>query len=344
MGAAGAAVRVVEIDPADEASFDAWFAVMAITDTERWPGRPGWQRAERLAFALDDDAPQMHRCISALDDEGHVVGIVDLAMHRWENLHLAEVDVRVLPEHRRRGIGRALVRFAEEAAHAAGRRQLGGPDEVPTRSGADTSVGEFARRLGFAGAQSMVRRELALPPVGMDLAQRRREATARSVGYTMLTFADRWPEEYLADRCELGRRMSTDIPMGDLPLDEEIWDEARVRKMEASLAEQDRAKITTAARCDATGHLVAFSDIAIPRGAPESVWQHDTLVMREHRGHGLGLATKLENVIALMAAYPQAKTISTWNAVENEHMIAINDAMGFVVTAHSTIWLKSLGK
>ncbi len=336
-------MRVVEIDPADEESFDAWFAVMAITDKERWPGRPGWQRAERLAFALDHDGPQAHHCISAVDDTGAVVGIADLELQRLENPHLAEVDIRVLPEHRRRGIASAMVRFVKDYALALGRRQLGGHDEVPTRAGHDFATETFARHHGFVPAQSMLRRELTLPPDAARFADLGAEVDAKAIGYTMVTFADRWPERYLADRCELGRRMSTDIPTGDVTLDEEVWDEARVRKMEASFAAQDRAKITTAARCEATGHLVAFSDIAIPKGAPESVWQHDTLVMREHRGHGLGLATKLENVRALMAAFPQAQTISTWNAAENEHMIAINEAMGFEVTAHSTYWLTTLG-
>ena len=36
------------------------------------------------------------------------------------------------------------------------------------------------------------------------------------------------------------------------------------------------------------------------------------------------------------------RSISTWNAAENEHMIAVNDAIGFEVVAHSVHWLKQL--
>jgi hypothetical protein len=64
--------------------------------------------------------------------------------------------------------------------------------------------------------------------------------------------------------------------------------------------------------------------------------------MREHRGHGLGFATKVANVAAVTQAYPAVRTINTWNAAENRHMIALNDAMGFEVVAHSTFWLKQL--
>jgi GNAT superfamily N-acetyltransferase len=158
----------------------------------------------------------------------------------------------------------------------------------------------------------------------------------------MLSFSDRWPEEYLEDRCEFGRRMSTDAPVGEQVLDEEVWDADRVRHMEASTAAQNRAKLTTVARHDASGRLVAFTEVAIPLGAPESVWQHDTLVMREHRGHGLGMAVKLANLAALVDSYPHARIVSTWNAVENKHMIAINDELGHIVEAGSTTWLKHL--
>ena len=45
------------------------------------------------------------------------------------------LDVRVLPEHRRRGVGTALVESAERMARAAGRTELGGMDETPIRDG-----------------------------------------------------------------------------------------------------------------------------------------------------------------------------------------------------------------
>jgi RimJ/RimL family protein N-acetyltransferase len=189
----------------------------------------------------------------------------------------------------------------------------------------------------------MVRRGLSLPldPAHADALRHRAEASP--AGYSLLTFPDRWPDAFLADRCELGRRMSTDVPVGEQQLDEEEWDEARVRAIEARLAAQDRAKVTTAARHDATGRLVGFTEVVVPLGAPESSWQHDTLVMREHRGHGLGLAMKVANLWAVTERHPRVRTISTWNAGENAPMIAVNEKMGFAVEAHSSYWLRDIG-
>jgi GNAT superfamily N-acetyltransferase len=345
-------VQVAEIDPRDEGAFDAWFAVLQATDAERAPDKPGWKRVERLAMALDDDGPEQHRLFVARDRAGVGRGIADVELYRRENLELARVDLRVLPASRRRGIGRSLLAAVEQVVVAAGRTELGGMDETPVRVdhpvGADhTDYGDaaasFALRHGFTFAQQMVRRELRLP-----LSPRHARALAdnpksRPAGYSLITFLDRWPDELVADRCELGRRMSTDVPTGEQELDEEVWDEARVRQIEAAFAAQNRAKVITVAREDDSRKLAGFTEIAVPLGAPESVWQHDTLVVREHRGHGLGFGMKLANLVALEQGFPAARGVSTWNAAENTLMIAVNDEMGFAVVAHSNYWLKKLG-
>ncbi|HEX3793184.1 MAG TPA: GNAT family N-acetyltransferase [Acidimicrobiales bacterium] len=334
---------VVVIDPHDAAAFDAWFDVLHVTDLERWPDKPGWQRAERLAWALSTDGAEEHRCLAVYGPDGAVLGIADLEMFRLENTHVARVDVRVLPEARRRGVGRAIMAEVEGLALGAGRTELGGMDEVPVRAGFVDPGAPFAESLGFASAQHLVRRSINLPVPAALMQALAFSPKAAPAGYSLITFRDRWPDEFITDRCELGRRMSTDIPMGEQDLDEEVWDEQRVRRMEAEIAAQNRSKLTTAAHHDATRTLVAFTEVAIPLGAPSSSWQHDTLVMREHRGHGLGYAVKVANLAAVMETYPDVRTISTWNAAENEHMIAVNEEIGFEVVAHSTYWLKKLG-
>jgi GNAT superfamily N-acetyltransferase len=336
-------VQVTEIDPHDDVAFDAWFAVLQATDAERWPDKPGWQRAERLAMALDDEGPEEHRLLVARDAGGIVCGIADVELYRRENAQLARTEVRVLPSSRRRGIGSSLLAAVELLVAAAGRTELGGMDETPVRAGYEDAAGPFATRHGFTLAQTMVRRELRLPLSrchARALADRRK---SRPPGYSLITFADRWPDELIEDRCELGRRMSTDVPTGEQELDEEVWDAERVRQIEATLAAQNRAKVITVARHDDSGRLAGFTEIAVPRGAPESVWQHDTLVMREHRGHGLGFAMKVANLAALERRFAAARRVSTWNAAENAPMIAVNDEMGFEVVARSNYWLKKLG-
>jgi GNAT superfamily N-acetyltransferase len=354
------AVPVEQIDPRQAAAFDEWFAVVHAIDDERWPDQPGWLRVERLAMALDEDGPEEHRLLVARHrgrddggpadggraDEGRVIGCADIELYRRENLQLARIDVRVLFDHRRQGVATALLRAIEQIAAAAGRSELGGLDETPVRPGDgapyEDAAGPFARARGFTCIQRLIRRQLLLP-LDPDHARALADSPkAHPPGYTMRTFFDRWPDELVDDRCELGRRMSTDVPMGDQELDEEVWDAARVRQIESSFVAQNRAKVITVALDNDDGRAVGFTEIAVPLGAPESVWQHDTLVMREHRGHGLGFALKVANLIALAGEYPQARRMSTWNAAENAHMIAVNEEMGFEVASRSSSWLKQL--
>ena len=95
-----------------------------------------------------------------------------------------------------------------------------------SRVGYEDAAGPFARRLGFFAAERMVRRRLALPLDPAHEANLRAHRKASAAGYVLSTFADRWPDAFLADRC-VGRRMSTDVPMGEQEFDEEEWDERR---------------------------------------------------------------------------------------------------------------------
>jgi hypothetical protein len=80
----------------------------------------------------------------------------------------------------------------------------------------------------------------------------------------------------------------------------------------------------------------------VTAGQPHLAIQGDTLVLREHRGHRLGLAVKLANVRALQDELPAVTTVRTWNAESNTHMLAVNQAMGFFVTGYTREWTKAL--
>jgi GNAT superfamily N-acetyltransferase len=339
--ARGPLIEVTQVDPWDDVAYDEWFRAYSLTDAERWPEKPGWQRAELVAFARNTDGPEYHRCLRA-HRGGETVGVAHFHTFRRENPHLARIDVRVLPPHRRQGVGRSLVAVAQAILRSEGKTELAGMDESPVRPGYVDAAGPFARALGFAPAQEMMRRGIRLPFSPDDSARLQSDPRARPEGYSLLVFHDPWPDDYIEDRCELGRRMSTDVPHEGQQIDEEVWDVDRVRGIEGLLAAQNRARLTTAARDDATGRLVGFTEIAVPLDAPSGSWQHDTLVMREHRGKGLGFAMKVANLLALQDAHPDVRTVSTWNARENAHMIAVNEQIGFEVEATSVYWLQQL--
>jgi hypothetical protein len=57
--------------------------------------------------------------------------------------------------------------------------------------------------------------------------------------------------------------------------------------------------------------------------------QHDTAVVRDHRGHRLGLLLKSGMNLWLADVEPQLSTVDTWNAESNDHMVAVNERLGY---------------
>ena len=56
--------------------------------------------------------------------------------------------------------------------------------------------------------------------------------------------------------------------------------------------------------------------------------QHDTSVVRSHRGHRLGLLLKADMMRWLAEVEPQLETVDTFNAESNAHMVARQRAAG----------------
>ena len=336
-------MRVEAVDPADGAAFAAWFAVQAACEQHDRPGEPGYLEHEVRAIAREGAGPDPDSAVlllAAVDGDA-VVGAVRADQPRRDNLHLAEVELYVLPGERRRGAGRLLTSALEERLRADGRTTLMGySDEPPGRPSAmSQGAGEA---LGFAVGQREVRRDIDLP-----LDEERAAALERSLaphvdGYDVVVWRGRVPEEHVDDLAVLHARMSTDVPMADLDITAEEHDAARVRRHEDRAVAMDRVLVGAGAVHRASGRMVAYTDQAVPLQAPERAYQWNTIVLTEHRGHRLGTLVKLACLRELPRAVPQVRWISTWNAEENEPMIRVNDALGARVDGGSLAWQKRL--
>lgn len=335
-------MEVRPVDPEDEAAFDAWYAVVRATDRERWPDLGGWTRREAHALISATDGAAHYRCLAAVDPSGLTLGSALCEVPQRDNRRIASLDVRVLRAHRRRGVGSAIVAEAERQLADQGRTVLTSLVEVPVAMVDTYPATPFARRMGFEAAQAGNRRHLVLPVAAAHRARARDGVERATAGYRVSTFMAPWPAAYLDDQCELARRMSTDAPSGDVQFEEEVWDAARVDESNRLLALQGVRKLVAVARHVASGRLVAFSELALPQDHPHEAWQWATLVLREHRGHRLGLAVKLANLDHLAAHFPEVHLVTTGNARENVPMIAVNDMLGFEVVADGTFWQKEL--
>jgi GNAT superfamily N-acetyltransferase/RimJ/RimL family protein N-acetyltransferase len=323
-------VQITPLDPRDERAFADWFAVLEAAERHDRPDEPGHLLHEQRAIALDGIAPDPDTaCLLLAARTGtHVVGAARLELPQRDNRHLCEVVLAVHPDARRRGAGRALTERVEVLAREHGRTTvLGLADEPPGSEG--RSPGRCAAlALGYDVVQTEVRRDIDLPLDPARVAELERGCAAASADYTMRTWRDRCPDDLVDDLADLMRQMSTDVPKDEMDWREEVWDAARVRRDEARTAAGDRTSVGAGAVHRPTGRMVAFTRSGLPRSQPERAYQWETLVSAAHRGRRLGTRVKLAALQDLARCSPRTRSISTWNAQENAHMIAVNDALG----------------
>lgn len=279
-------------------------------------------------------------------DGDRPVGAARLVLPQLDNRHVGELWIVVHPEVRRRGIGRALLDVAVRSMREDGRTTV--MAEVPEplvdalrsdSTGHRSPAAAFAAAAGAQAALAEMCRVLDLDSLDdAHLAALETEARSRSRGYELVQWVGPAPEEFLPDLARLTSRMSTDAPMGGLHWEQEAWDPERYREAEAEPIAMGRQWVTTAARHCGTGRLAAYTDMGWSTHDPEPAFQWTTIVEREHRGNRLGMLVKVGNLHLLRREQPAVRRIFTWNADSNEHMLAINKAMGFRPVAKWTEW------
>jgi hypothetical protein len=89
--------------------------------------------------------------------------------------------------------------------------------------------------------------------------------------------------------------------------------------------------------------VVGYSDLVVPGGDLPNVYQWGTLVLREHRGHRLGLAVKARGLQELQRRIgPERTLVQTCNAEQNAAMVGINERLGFRIVEISPSFLLRL--
>jgi GNAT superfamily N-acetyltransferase/RimJ/RimL family protein N-acetyltransferase len=310
-------------------------------DPETDPGRVGdCFEVFRAAESADDpDGPPMSRAVfegwvrtgwigdpretwfaSAADDT--VAGWYLLELPARDNRHMAGLLPYVRPDRRRQGCGTALLQHAAGRALADGRRLL-------ASFAWEESAGEkFARSLGATPGIAEIRRVLDLDTVPADrLGELRAVAEQASAGYSLTSWTWPTPEKYLDQVAAINQALA-DAPR-DPSWEPSTWDAERVRQADRRIRLQGLRPYTVAARHDATGELAALTQVEIPSDQEDWAFQGLTAVVRAHRGRRLGLLLKMAMLERLADAEPQIQRILTGNAGGNQHMIAINEALGY---------------
>ena len=261
----------------------------------------------------------------ARDGAGKPCGWYRLSLPQRENRHLAELVLVVHASSRRAGLGTALLRHAAARARHAGRTEIAGS----ARAGSPGAA--CARALGARETITQVRRVLELAAIAPgQLVELRARAAPAARGYCLLSWTGPAPEDQVDDVAAINNSAEADMPR-DPGHEPQLWDTERVRMDERRQVAQGLRMYTVAAQSQATGELAGLTALALDPAEPEWGFQELTAVARPHRGHRLGLLAKIAMLELLAEREPQLTRIITGNADANEHMIAINNDLGFSV-------------
>lgn len=289
--------------------------------------------ASRLRHGWDGDPP-----IAAVttDPRGRVIGVLEIWLYTWDNLHAGYLDVLVDPAVRRQGLGGELFAAGLERLRSHGRTLV-----LAETFDRPSGVG-FAKAMGLDRASEEVLRRQDLtavdwPRLDADYAA----AEPHAAGYELLRLAGAVPDDLLPEVVRMTAAIN-DAPTDDLDIEDEVFTPERVRAFEAAQEDQRRRCYRVVARERATGAFAGHTQVAVDSQRPWQGWQNDTSVLKAHRGHRLGLLLKVDMLRWLAEEEPQLRVLDTGNSASNSHMIKINEQLGYRVVDKVIGWQRHL--
>lgn len=312
----------------------------------------GLTSEELLPYYRRDEYEIRHLWLVLLD--GLPVGRVGVDIPLEEGSRVAFWVIELVRDVWGQGIGSAALDIVEQTARDFGRTVLQtwaehpdapGPRlEPPTGSGSIPydHIARFFLRHRFTLEQ--IERNSALDLNGSiaTIDALAAEARAASPDYRVVQWFAPTPAEFVPGYGWMKSRMITDAPSAGMEFDEEVWDAARVARHDEAYTAAGGTLHVTAAQHIATGELCAFNELVIGADRTKATHQKDTLVLREHRGHRLGMLVKCENLRTWRTIAPESPRVLTYNAEENRPMLDINETIGFTPVAYEGAWKKVL--
>lgn len=336
-------MEIRTIDLGDDADLKVWYDVYLEADTHGRPFVTPWQFEEVLANVRGDTGTYDRVGYLGTVDGEPVASMYSQRPLR-DNLRSSTFLLHVLPEHRRRGYATQMLERLYADLAPLGRPVLQTQvdftyDRGPEGRG-EPGV-ELLRGQGFTLGLGDVQRSVDLPIDDHVLDALLAGAASYHEGYRLVEFVDRCPDEHVESFARLMAIFADEIPAGEMTFEAEAYDVARIRSSEATLGAAGRVGYYVLA-VSPEGDVVGFTQLVVPRHDPGKVFQWGTLVDPRHRGHRLGTALKAANHRLLQRHETGSAACFTYNAEVNEHMIAVNELLGYKPTARSGEFEKRL--
>ncbi|NGN67600.1 GNAT family N-acetyltransferase [Streptomyces sp. A7024] len=301
----------------------AWCAVVRASLAADLPDEPLPSRQRLLARLAEPGAGSRMLTWLAATPDGEVTAVASARLNDQQGReNSADAELHVHPEHRRQGIGTALLDEVAGAVAAAGRDSL--VVTVPEQSPGDV----FCLRRGLS--RELVLHHLLLPLSDVHRAWLDELVTSPRPGYHLTGWDGPVPET-LAKSFAAAKDAMNDMPAGEssAPAPRIAWTAESLRAMADAVTARGDRLLTVAAVHGATEEVAGYTELAVPGDGARRAQQYDTAVVPAHRGHGLGVWVKAEMLRRVHDEHPGVAEIETDNAGANDHMLAVNEQLGF---------------
>jgi len=246
------------------------------------------------------------------------------------NQHLREAGIEVLPAHRRKGVGRQLLREIIAGAGEADDIVISffTNDRVP-------AAFAFLERIGAKTTLTMHTNQLDL--TALDRAMVSDWAAIRTPGYRLEWIEGDLPENLIQNVIVAYDTMNT-APRGDSAMQDWNTTPEQLREWDRTRRATSRERKLVLAIHEASGDTAGYTELFHDPKIPHLIFQSGTAVIPAHRGHGLGKWVKAAMLERAMRDWPKARIVRTGNADSNAPMLAINRRLGFEPAWAESIW------
>ncbi len=334
-----AALEIKAFDPktAGPSDFEAYNAFTNRIQAEMWPEDPPIRLEETIRELRAIPPFVVSQRWVVWDDKKIVAQGIATFWRTEDNQHLLNFDIAVVPELRRQGWAKRLLKLIAGVAQQEKRRLL------MTNTDSAIPAGEaFMKRLGARVGMVSGTNQLNLSELRRDLLRAWQDRAPKDE-FELGLWEGPYPEEELDAIVKLREVMNT-APRDNLEIEDVKWTKEQLRQIEASLAERKTERWTMYVREKKTGNLAGYTEVFWNAFEPETLYQGDTGVFPEYRGHGLGRWLKAAMLEKVLRDRPYVKRVRTGNANSNAPMLKINYELGFKPYKQWTTWQVELEK
>jgi GNAT superfamily N-acetyltransferase len=326
-------VMPFDIYKASDEEYERFHAFATTMRLERQPTDPPLSLTELMETYRNLPPALDWFSLIVVTAEGEIIGHTEASTSPTEeNLHLMEASIEVLPEFRRQGIGKALLRRLVNEAQQRSKSLLLGATASKVPAGE-----AFAERIGATRGLESVVYQLSVDNVDRALLRRWLEQAATDE-FELVWLDGPYPEEILAPITDLFNIVMNDAPRDDLEVEDEQKTPELVRQFEKMTLSAGNQRWTAYLRTRENGDFAGLTELMWHPSRPHLARQGWTGIHPSFRRRGLGRWLKAAMLEKLINERSEVQYVRTGNANSNAPMLRINEELGFHSYLAWSVW------